>query len=71
MQTISPSRSVSGSSGTPALTQRQLAAVLGCTPLTIRRAIAAGKPVGGYTLITVNKRVKFLPPHALEAVSGP
>lgn len=42
------------------LTQAQLAEVLGCSDATIRRALATGKPLGGWVQVQVNNRVKFM-----------
>lgn len=43
-----------------ALTQIELAKVLGVDRRTIQRALAAGKPLGGWRPIQVGDRVKFI-----------
>jgi len=42
------------------LTQIELAKVLGVDRRTIQRALAAGKPLGGWRPIQVGDRVKFI-----------
>jgi len=42
------------------LSARQLAEVLGVNRATIARALAAGKPLGGWRPIHVGDRVKFI-----------
>ncbi len=41
------------------LNQQELAEVLGVSRRTIQRALAAGKPLGGWKAIQVGDRVKF------------
>ncbi len=42
------------------LSARQLAEVLGVNRATIARALAAGKPLGGWRPLRVGDRIKFI-----------